>query len=60
MRNSMREMLEIGSGTLELPGALINASRACESDCFEGAFALQLESSDLAFAVEDMTWKIPA
>ena len=55
----MREMLEIGSGTFDLPGALIDASRACESHCFEGAFVLQLESSDLAFAVEDMTCKTP-
>ena len=56
----MREMLEIASGTFVLPGALKDASRACEPHCFEGAFALQLESPVLAFAVEDMTWKIPA
>ena len=56
----MREMLEIASGTVELPGALIDASRAREPHCFEGAFALQLESPDLAFAVEDTTWKTPA
>jgi hypothetical protein len=60
MRNSMREMLGIGSGTFELPGALIDASRACASHRLEGAFALQLESSDLAFAMEDMTWNTPA
>ena len=56
----MREMLEIASGTFVLPGALKDASRACEPHCFEGAFALQLESPDLAFAVEDTTWKTPA
>jgi hypothetical protein len=56
----MREMLGIGSGTFELSGALIDASRACASHRLEGAFALQLESSDLAFAMEDMTWKTPA
>jgi hypothetical protein len=60
MRNSMREMHGIGSGTYELPGVLIDDSRACASHWFEGAFALQLESSDLAFAVEEMTWKTPA
>jgi hypothetical protein len=56
----MREMLEIGSGTFELPGALMDASRTCESHCFKGAFVLQLKSCDSAFAVEDMTWKTPA
>lgn len=56
----MREMPLIGSGTLDLPGALTVASRDWESHCFAGACALQLESSDLASAVEDMTWKIPA
>jgi hypothetical protein len=56
----MREMHGIGSGTYELPGVLIDDSRACASHWFEGAFALQLESSDLAFAVEEMTWKTPA
>jgi hypothetical protein len=56
----MREMLGIGNGTFELPRALMDASRACTSHCLEGAFALQLESSDLAFAVEDMTWKTHA
>jgi hypothetical protein len=55
----MRELLGIGSGTFELPEALIDASRACASHCFAGAFALQLESSDLAFAVEEMSWKTP-
>ena len=60
MRNSMREMLEIGSGTFELPVALVDAYRACESHFFEPAFVLQPESSDFAFAVEDTTWKTPA
>ena len=56
----MREMLEIASGTLELPGALMDASQGRESHCFERAFALELERPILAFAVEDMTWKTPA
>jgi hypothetical protein len=56
----MREMLEIASGTYVLPGALEDASRACEPHCFEGAFALQLESPESAFIVEDTTWKTPA
>ena len=56
----MREMVEIESGTLKLPEALKDASRPCESHSFEGAFVPQLESPDLAFTVEDMTWKTPA
>jgi hypothetical protein len=60
MRNSMPEMLDTGIGTFELPGALLDACRGCESYCFEGAFVPERRNSELAFAVEEMTWKTPA
>jgi hypothetical protein len=56
----MREMLEVGTGMSTLLGGLLDASRLCESDWFDGALILYPKSSESAFVVEDLTWKTPA
>jgi hypothetical protein len=56
----MREMLEIGSGAFELPGAVIDFSRPSEPHRSGGALILYPESFESAVAVEDMSCKIPA
>jgi hypothetical protein len=60
MRNSMRQMLEIGIGPFALPGALADASCSCGAHRLGGATLLWLESSELGFTLEDTTWKTPA
>lgn len=60
MRNSMRQMLEIGIEPSALPGALLNASSQCRLRNFDGASVQQLKSPELAFALEDSSWKTPA
>jgi hypothetical protein len=60
MRNSMRQMLEIEIGSFALLGAPADASESCWAHRLGGATLLRLESSELAFTLEDTTWKTPA